>query len=154
MSWQFFLSHRLEQEQAANKRLQEKTRSAERRLNEKENLLAIVSSERLDLQTRVTDLESQLDELEQKLSKVILSVPWNQFGGSPHACTKPCWPGFNFLCHWPLLLASHRLTFQSVPTPHPTPSSLKLSTPKDLPFWMLGVLIINMVFVKFPMLHN
>jgi len=63
------LRPKLEQEQAANKRLQEKTRSAERRLNEKENLLAIVSSERLDLQTRVTDLESQLDELEQKLSK-------------------------------------------------------------------------------------
>ena len=61
--------YRLEQEQAANKRLQEKLRSVERRLNEKENLYVIVSSERLELQNHLKDLEAQLDELELKLAK-------------------------------------------------------------------------------------
>lgn len=63
------LRPKLEQEQTANKRLQEKVRSVERRLNEKENLLDVVNSERSDLQNRVKDLEIQLDELEQKLAK-------------------------------------------------------------------------------------
>jgi len=63
------LRPKLEQEQAANKRLQEKLRQVERRLSEKENLLVAVSSERLDLQSRVKDLENQLDEIEQKLAK-------------------------------------------------------------------------------------
>lgn len=62
------LRPKLEQEQAANKRLQEKLRQVERRLSEKENLLVVVSSERLDLQNRVKDLEAQLDELEHKLA--------------------------------------------------------------------------------------
>lgn len=63
------LRPKLEQEQAANKRLQEKLRQVERRLSEKEHLLASVSSERLELQNRTKDLETQLDELEQKLAK-------------------------------------------------------------------------------------
>jgi len=63
------LRPKLEQEQAANKQLQDKLRGIERRLNEKENLLAVYTSERSELQNRLKDMEVQLDELEGKLAK-------------------------------------------------------------------------------------
>lgn len=63
------LRPKLDQEQLSNKQLQEKLRGVERRLNEKENLVAVYSSERAELSSRLKELELQLDDLESKLAK-------------------------------------------------------------------------------------
>jgi len=63
------LRPKLQQEQAANKQLQDKLRSVERTLSEKVNLLASYTTEKLEMQSRLKDLEAQLDDLENKLAK-------------------------------------------------------------------------------------
>merc|ERR1712180_9101 len=63
------LRPKLQQEQAANKQLQDKLRSVERTLNEKVNLLASYTTEKREMQSRLKDLEAQLEDLENKLAK-------------------------------------------------------------------------------------
>merc|ERR1712142_1031793 len=61
------LRPKLEQSQAAYRQAQDKLRLAEGRLHEKENLVAVYTSENKELKSRLKDLEAQLDDLEAKL---------------------------------------------------------------------------------------
>lgn len=63
------LRPKLLQEQSSNKQLQDKLRNVERTLNEKVSLLAAYTSEKMEMQSRIKDLEAQLNDLETKLAK-------------------------------------------------------------------------------------
>jgi len=63
------LRPKLEQSQAAYRQAQDKLRLTEGRLHEKENLVAVYTSENKELKSRLKDLEAQLDDLEAKLAR-------------------------------------------------------------------------------------